>query len=345
MRRRSPFLLGAVALLLLSGCAPTPEPEPTGSVSPQPSPSPTPTAEPIAEPTPAFDVTCEDVAAEMTTLVGAPAGAVEENLSRVSMPNWYPGPALYAFQRSGGIACSTGDDERSWEITIVPGAQTLVEGAASRGGWWGEESRCEDSGMCFFQVLDGDVLVSGLVVDPELATADASRIDEGLRRLATSAASTLRAVEITPSELVGVECAQFLTAIELGEDLDTEVFVIDSFGGWGIPSEVYQVVNGSRICHYASSESEYESQGYLTITTLPGGAWAFSRIEGGTAVDVEGADAALSGVDEFERPVLDLRVGSDWIRLTTYQGSGISDLATVAEQIVQNFTTGRPAPE
>lgn len=343
MRRRSSLLLGAVALLLLSGCAPTPEPEPTASATPKPSATPTPTADPVVEPTPAFDVTCEDVAAEMTATAGASEGVVEENLSRISMPNWYPGPALYSFPRSGGIACSTGDDERSWEITIIPGARTVTEGAATRGGWWGEESRCEDGGMCFFQVIDGDVLVSGLVVAPEFVAEDAPRIDEALRRIAASAAATLRPVEVGPSAIVGAECTRFLTAVELGEDLGSEVFLIDSFGGWGIPSEVYQVVNGSRICHYASSESEYESQGYLTITTLPGGAWAFAEIEEGATVDVEGADAALTGLDEFGRPVIDLRVGADWIRLTTFEGSGISDLAPVAEQIVQNFTVGRPA--
>lgn len=345
MRRRPLLILGAVALLLVSGCAPTPEPTPTASVEPSPSPTPTPTAEPVVAPTPAFDVSCDDVTAEMSNLVGAPAGPVAEHLSLVSMPNWYPGPALYAFQRAAGIACSTGDDERSWEVTIVPGAQTVITGAESRGGWWGEESRCEDNGMCVFQVVDGDVLVSGQVVDPELAADDAARIDEGLRRIAAAAVATSRAFELAPSDIVGVECTQFLTADELGEDLGTEVFLIGSFGGWGIPSEVYQAVNGSRNCYYASSESEYESQGYLTITTLPGGAWAFERIEGSTAVEIEGADAALRGIDEFDRPVLDVRVGPDWIRLTTFEGSGISDLTPVAEHVVQNFTAGRPAPQ
>lgn len=345
MRRRPLLILGAVALLLVSGCAPTPEPTPTASVEPSPSPTPTPTSDPIVAPTPAFDVTCDDVAAEMSALVGAPAGAVEETLSRVSMPNWYPGPALYAFQRAGGIACSTGDDSRSWEVTVVPRAQTVITGAESRGGWWGEESRCEDNGICVFQVLDGDVLVSAQMMEPEVGSGDAARIDEGLRRIAAAAVATSKDVELAPSDIVGVECAQFLTKDELAEELGTEVFLIDSFGGWGIPSEVYQAVNGSRICYYASGESEYESQGYLTITTLPGGAWAFELIEGGTAVEIEGADAALRGVDEFDRPVLDVRVGSDWIRLTTFEGSGISDLTQVAEHVVQNFTVGRPAPQ
>ncbi len=345
MRRRSLLILGAVALLLVSGCTPTPDPKPTVSVDPSPSATPTPTPDPIVAPTPAFDVTCDDVAAEMSALVGPPAGAVEEHLSLVSMPNWYPGPALYAFQRAGGIACSTGDDSRSWEVTIVPGAQTVITGAESRGGWWGEEARCEDNGMCVLQVVDGDVLVSGLVFDPELAADDAARIDEGLRRIAAAAVATSAQVELAPSDIVGVECARYLTAVELGEDLGTEVVLRDSFGGWGIPSEVYQVVNGSRICHHASNGNEYESQGFLTITTLPGGAWAFERIEGGTAVEIEGADAALRGVDEFDRPLIDLRLGTDWIRLTTYQGSGISDLTPIAEQVVQNFTVGRPAPQ
>lgn len=345
MRPRSLLVFSAVALLLLSGCAPTPEPDPTPSTSESadPATTPTPTPEPIVEPETAFDVTCDDVAAEMAPLVGEVAGEVEAALSSVSMPNWYPGPARHAFSRAGGVACSAGDEERSWEVTILPGAQAVTDGAADRGGYWGEEARCEESGMCFFQVIDGDILVSGQVVDPELTADDAEPIAAALRRLGASATETAKDVELPPSDIVGADCARFLTTDELATELDTEVFLIDTFGGWGIPSEVYQTVNGARICYYASGESEYESQGYLMVTTLPGGAWAFERIEGGSEVDVEGADVALSGTDEFDRPVLDLRVGLDWIRLTTYEGSGVRDLTPVAELIVQNYTVGRPA--
>ncbi|MFS0895469.1 hypothetical protein [Microbacterium sp. 179-I 3D3 NHS] len=344
MRRRPLLILGAVALLLVTGCAP--EPEPTATPTRSASPSPSPTAEPIVEPEVAFDVTCDDVAAELATVVGAPAGEIEQGLSLVSAPNWYPGPARYAFSRASGIACSTGDDSRSWEVTIVPGAQAITEGAASRGGYQGEESRCEDNGRCFFQLIDGDVLVSGEVNEPAFRAADAPRIEEALRRLAASASASLRTVEVPPSEIAGAECTRFLTMDELSSALGGQpVSIIDSFGGWGIPSEVYQVVNGSRICYYASGESEYESQGYLALTTLPGGAWAFERIEGATSVDVDGADAALEGTDPFGRDVLDLQVGTDWIRLTDYEGSGIADLRSIAEQIVQNYTAGRPSPQ
>lgn len=348
MRRHPLLILGAVALLVVTGCAPTPEPEPTASVSPTPTESPTPTPEPIVEPEAAFDVTCDDVTAEMTAIVGAPQGPVEDRLSLVSASAQRPGPAQYIYQRAGGIACSTGDVERNWEVTMVPGAKSVTEGAESRGGWFGEYQACDISEMfdsCVVVVVEGDVLVSADIQDAGLTDASAAQVEEALRRLGVAANSSLHEFELPESEIVGVECTRFLTTDELALQLGTEVFRIEQFGGWDIASEVYEAVNGSRLCYYASGMNEYTSQNYLTITTLPAGAWAFERIEGGADVVVEGADAALTGVDEYGRPVLDLRVGPDWIRLTTVDDSGISDLTPIAEQIVRNFTVGRPAPQ
>ncbi|WP_431805557.1 hypothetical protein [Microbacterium paraoxydans] len=340
MRHRPLLALAAITVLLLTGCAP--EPEPTETSTPSPSASPTPTAEPIVAPTPAFDVTCNDVAAEMATATGSEAGAVAEVLGVWSAPNWYPGPAQHMFQRAGGIACSAGTTERNWEVSMAPGAAALTAGAESRGGYAGEEARCEVGGYCFFQVVEGDVLVSGAARDEALGPDDAEAIEAGLRRLGAAAAASLRDVETTESEIVGVECARLLTDVELGEELGAEVHLINQFGGWSIPSEVYQTINGSRICYYASGEDEYSAQGYLMLTSLPGGAWAFERIEGEEPVEVAGADAALTGVDEQGRTVLDVVVGTDWLRLTTFQGSGISDLAPLATTIVENFGVSRP---
>lgn len=340
MRHRPLLALAAVTVLLLSGCAP--EPEPTETSTPSASASPTPTSDPIVAPTPAFDVSCTDVAAEMTAATGEPAGEVAEVLGVWSAPSWYPGPAQHMFQRAGGIACSSGTSERNWEVSVAPGATALIEGAESRGGYAGEEARCEVGGYCFFQVVEGEVLVSGAVVDPALGPDDAPAIKEGLRRIGAAAAASLREVVVPESAIAGVECSRFLTDVEFGEQLGTEVHVIDGFGGWSIPAEVYQTVNGSRICYYASGDDEYSAQGYLMLTTLPGGAWAFERIEGEKPVEVAGADAALTGVDEQGRTVLDVRVGTDWLRLITFQGSGISDLAPLASTIVENFGVGRP---
>lgn len=345
MRLRPLLALGATLVLLTAGCAPTPEPRPEPTASASAAPSPTPTPEPIVEPDAAFDVTCEDVAAEMAALVGPHEGDVAESLSLVSASSWYPGPAQFMFQRAGGIACSTGDESWNWSMTIVPGASAVTAGAAERNGYRGEESRCE-GGYCVFEIVEGDVLLSAGVHDMALEDAsDAARIEEGLRRLAATAASTRRDVEYVESDIVNVECARFLTAEELAAQLGSEVVIIDSFGGWGIPAEVYHVVNGSRICYYASGPDEYEAQGHLMITSLPAGAWAFRTMEG-TPVAIEGADQAMMSTDAFGRPVLDLRIGLDWIRLAGYEnGSGAPDLTPIAEQMVQNFTVGRPAPQ
>lgn len=343
MRVRSLLILGLAAVLVLSGCAPEPEPTPTPSRSADPAPSATPTDTPVTEPETAFDVTCEDVASAMTAALGEMPGTLSEALPLWSSPSWYPGPAQYMFQRAGGIACAQGDAARNWEVSIVPGAQDVTEGAASRDGFWGEEARCESTGYCSFQVVEGDVLVSAGVVDTALGEGDASRIEDALRAVGSSAADTVREVEQTPSEIAGVECSRLLTAADLEGLLGAKVFLIDAFGGWGIPSEVYQEVNGARICYYASDESEYSSQGYVALTSLPGGAWAFERLDTEKTVTVDGADDARAGVDESGRPVLDLRLGADWLRLTTYEGSGISDLRTVAAEIVENYTADRPA--
>lgn len=344
MRHRAFVALGAAAVLLLSGCAPEPEVQPTGT--PTAAVTPAPTSAPAAAPTPAFDVDCADVAAAMTSAVGEVDGDVAEVLGVWSSPSWYPGPAQHMFQRAGGIACSAGTTERNWEVTILPGAAETITGAESRGGFSGEEARCESGGYCFFQLVDGDVLVSATVVDPEKGPDDTATLEEGLRGLGAAAVASLREVEVPESAVAGVDCTRFLTANELAGQVGAEeVHVVDAFGGWSIPVEVYQERNGSRYCYYASEEDEYAAQGYITLTTLPGGAWAFEELEGEDEVEVEGADAALTGVDELGRTVLDLRVGGDWLRLTAFEGSGIDDLAPIGATVAEDLTVARPGGE
>lgn len=340
MRPRALLALGAVAVLLLSGCAPEPEVKPTGTPSAAITPAPTDAA--AQAPTPAFDVDCADVEAAMSAAGGDVGGEVAEVLGVWSSPSWYPGPAQHMFQRAGGIACSAGTAEHNWEVTILPGAEETVAGAESRGGYYGEESRCESGGYCFFQLLDGEVLVSATVVDPEKGPDDTAAFEEALRGLGTAAVASLREVDVPESPVEGVDCTRFLTATELAEQVDAEVYVVDAFGGWSIPAEVYQERNGARICYYASGDDEYAAQGYIMLTTLPGGAWAFDELEGEEKIEVEGADAARTGVDELRRPVLDLRVGADWLRLTTFDGSGIDDLAPIAATIADDFAVARP---
>lgn len=343
MRPRALLALGAVAVLLLSGCAPEPDVKPTGTPSAVVTPAPTDAA--TQAPTPAFEVDCADVAEAMSSAGGEAGGDVAEVLGVWSSPSWYPGPAQHMFQRAGGIACSAGTAEHNWEVTILPGAKETVAGAESRGGYYGEESRCESGGYCFFQLLDGEVLVSATVVDPEKGPDDTAAFEEALRGLGAAAMASLREVDVPESPVEGVDCTRFLTATELAEQVDAEVYVVDAFGGWSIPAEVYQERNGARICYYASGDDEYAAQGYIMLTTLPGGAWAFDELEGEEEIEVEGADAARAGVDELRRPVLDLRVGADWLRLTTFDGSGIDDLAPIAATIADDFAVARPGGE
>ena len=343
MRPRALLALGAVAVLLLSGCAPEPDVKPTGTPSAAVTPAPTDAA--TQAPTPAFEVDCADVAEAMSSAGGEAGGDVAEVLGVWSSPSWYPGPAQHMFQRAGGIACSAGTAEHNWEVTILPGAKETVAGAESRGGYYGEESRCESGGYCFCQLLDGEVLVSATVVDPEKGPDDTAAFDEALRGLGAAAMASLREVDVPESPVEGVDCTRFLTATELAEQVDAEVYVVDAFGGWSIPAEVYQERNGARICYYASGDDEYAAQGYIMLTTLPGGAWAFDELEGEEEIEVEGADAARAGVDELRRPVLDLRVGADWLRLTTFDGSGIDDLAPIAATIADDFAVARPGGE
>ena len=346
MRTRSLLVLGTAALLLVSGCAPEPVPTPKPTASPSASVTPTPTPEPIVDPETAFDVTCDDVAAEMSALVGDPEMPVEPVLSVVSTMGWIPGPGQHMFQRAGGIACSAGATfDRHWEVVLVPGATAVIAGATERQGYWGEQARCEDS-RCYFEFPDGEVLLTATVTGPGLGGADTERMDEAMRRLAASAASTLREVEYIDSEIVGAPCEKFITE----QDVNTLFGVSDAglytdFGGWGIPAEVYEYVNGSRICYFRSSESEYEGPSYLMLTTLPAGAWAFETLEG-TPVDVEGADAAKASSGEHGENVLDVRVGIDWLRFTTYDnGAGAADPAPLAAAAVRNLTVGHTAPQ
>lgn len=350
MRPRLLFLAVMTASLLVAGCAATPIPQPTiAHPSASPSASPTPTASPAVAPEIAFDVTCTDVAAEMAGLTDAVDAPVRELLSTVSGPNWYPGPAQYMFPRSGGLACSQDDGEQLiWEIAIIPGAQLALDGLAREG--YEPFSYC-DIGGCQAIVQEGDVLVSGSVSGPTLTAADTERVDAALRRLAVLAADSQRDIEFQDSELAGVGCERLLTAAELSAawGVRAEMETGFSFGGWGVPAHTYLVVDEAPLCYYSSAAGSYEADPYLTITGLPAGAWAFDLIEGRTPVDVPGVDVAFAGIEStppFSRPFLDLLVGADWIRLTTYdEGDGSYDLMAIAPQIVEHLATGRPAPQ
>ncbi len=338
------LVLGAAAVLLVTGCTAETVPTPTRATSSSPTPTPTPTDEPAVEPEAAFTVTCDDVAAEMSGLVGEPSTPMEPVLSIVSAPGWLPGPAQHMFQRAGGIACSAGDDDRSWEVSLVPGASAVIAGATERQGYWGEQARCD--GRCTFEFPDGDVVLSATVHEPDLGDADVARMEEPMRGLVAAAAASVREVEYIDSDIVGAPCERFITEQEVSALVGEEAALFSDYGGWGIPSEVYQVVNGSRICYYTSAEGDFESiASHLMITTLPAGAWAFEATDGAPA-QIEGADAAKTSTGEYGENILDIRVGSEWIRLMTYDnGSGAADPSPLADVVVRNLTVGRPAPQ
>lgn len=350
MRLSRLFVLGTVAAILLAGCSaePAPKPEPTASESAAvtPSPTPTPTLEPIAAPEPAFDVTCDDVAAEMAALVGEPSTPVEPVMSVVSTMSWIPGPAQYMFQQVGGIACTAGEEaDRRWEVTIVPDAQTVIQGATERQGYWGEQAGCAD-GICTFEFPDGDVLLSATVFEPGIGADETARVDEAMRRLAAGAAATVRDVERIDSDIVGAPCERYITEQQVNEQFGvSDAMLYTDFGGWGIPAEIYHVANGAGICMYRTSAGEYEGPTYLLLTALPGGAWAFEQ-QAGTPAAVEGADAAKTSTGEHGESFLDVQVGGDWIRLVTYDdGAGAVDPTPSAESVVRNLTVGQPAPQ
>lgn len=345
MRLRSLLVLGTAALLLLTACAPEPEPSPTRTPTASATPTPTPTPDPIVAPEAAFDVTCEDVAAEMTALLGEPSTPMLPVLSIVSSPSWRPGPAQHMFQRAGGIACSAGDVSRYWEVSLVPNAQTVIAGATERGGYWGEVSWCSE-GICRLEFPDGDVLLSVEISEPGIGEGDLARVDTALRGLLASAAASVHEVEQEPSDLAGAPCERYITAEQLNGIVGaSDAILFTDFGGWGIPAEVYEVVNGSRICYYTSSPSGYEGSSYLMVTSLPAGAWAFEE-ELGDPVEVEGADAAKTRTGEHGERILDVRLGLDWIRFMTYDnGAGASDPVPLAAAAVRNLTMGATAPE
>ncbi|MDZ4044898.1 MAG: hypothetical protein U1E32_03860 [Rhodoglobus sp.] len=358
MRLRSLALLGVAAVIVLSGCSPEPVVPPSPSASSQaPTPTPTPTQEPIVAPEAAFDVTCDDVSGVVTSLLGASVEGEKDALLQVNAPNWYPGPPQFMMQRAGGIGCSAGDPVSSgaegsmdlvWEIVIVPNAQVIVDGVVTRGGRFPEREDvwCGD-GHCQVSLRDGDVLMTGMLRASGLVESDADRVRTAMAGLLASASGTLRDVEYGASEVAGLACESLLTAEELTEQLGTPVEIVDHtrLGGWGVPAEVYYVNNGGRYCMYAEGQDVYHDATLLSFTTLPSGAWAFETLDGETPVTVAGADAALSGVDFYGRPVLDVRVGLDWLRFVTPDSSDASAMTPIAEMAIQHLTRGRPAPQ
>ncbi|KYK00187.1 hypothetical protein [Microbacterium sp. CH1] len=357
-RRPRLLLVGLVAVLALAGCAPDakPTPEPTRTTAASPTPTPTPTEEPIVAPDAAFDVTCADVAAVVEGL-GLPAVGAQEVLALTSSPSWYPGPAQHMMQRVGGVACSAGDQEahdpdimpqESWEVFLVPGAQAIVDGVTARfeDAPWTEEAWC-DEGRCVAMLRDGDVLLSAALTSPSLTAGDTDRVRGALVELLGPASATARSVEPASSEILGIACDDLLTAQELGEQLGKHVESVDhsQLGGWGVPAEVYYVRSGAQYCMYAEGQDVYNDETFLTINTLPAGAWAFQGLADGTPVPVDGADEASFRTDYYGRSALDVRVGSDWIRFTMFDGGTAETLAPIASMAVEHLERGRSASQ
>lgn len=305
----------------------------------------------------AFDVTCADVNDVIANLLGASVGGEKDVIGLTSGPNWYPGPAQYMMQRAGGIACSAGDPERFdpesfpdayWGIAIVPDAQRILDGAAERGA--GDNGatgvRCSPS-SCIIDLRDGDVLMSGSLWAPGITETDEGRVRAAIEGILASAASTLREVEVAPSEIAAARCESLLTAEEVAAELGRHVEITDftMLGGWGIPAEVYYVKDGGQLCLYAEGMNIYEDATLVSLTTLPSGAWAFEEMDGGSPVTIAGADAALSSVDFYGRSVLDVRVGPDWLRFTFYDGRAASAMTPIATMAVEHLTRGRPSPQ
>lgn len=305
----------------------------------------------------AFDVTCADVNVVVANLLGASVGREKDVVGLTSGPNWYPGPAQHMMQQAGGIACSAGDPDRFdsestpesyWGIAVVPNAQRIIDGATERGAGGNVDIgiRCSPN-SCTFNLRDGDVLLSGSLSSPALTSGDEDRVRAALEGLLASAASTLRDVEEGPSEISGVRCEALLTAEEVAAELGTHVEIVEftKLGGWGIPAEVYYVTDGSQLCLYAEGQDVYNDATLVSLTTLPSGGWAFEELDGGSAVTIAGADAALTSVDFYGRSVLDVRVGADWLRFTTFEGQAAADMTSIATMAVEHLTRGRPAPQ
>lgn len=346
MRHPRYLVFGTAVLFALVGCAPTPEPVVTRTASQPPTPSATPALEPVVEPAPAFDVTCADVADAVAAVIGEPSTPVLPVMSTVSTMGWIAGPAQYMFQRAGGIACSAGGSDDFWEILLFPGAEAVIAGVDARIGVpMSEGGSCSADGYCGFEITEGDVHLSALFVDPDLDDSTSAGLDAALRGLVRSAAEDTRDVEIANSDIEGARCERFVTIEELSALLGTEVKQFAHFGGWGVPAEVYNVVDRASHCLYTSPGAGYEVSNYLQITTLPAGRWAFER-QDGVPVVVEGADEAKASSGELGESFLDVRVGDDWIRFTTYEGeSGARDPLPIATRIVRNLTVGHLAPQ
>jgi hypothetical protein len=309
----------------------------------------------------AFDVTCADVADAVENLLGAPVGDAKDILGVTSSPNWHPGPAQHMMQRAGGIGCSAGDAERfdpdsapadHWSIAITPDAQALIDGAVERGaGDAGTEGVYCQEGSCIFTLRESDILLTGSVWSSGLGEGSGDGVRGAMAGLLASAADSLRDFEYGESKIAGVRCETLLTAEEVTEHLGAHTEIVDytRLGGWGVPAEVYFVKDGGQYCMYAEGQDVYNDATFVSITTLPAGAWAFENLESGSesgsAVEVAGADAALMGVDYYGQSVLDVRVGLDWLRFATPAEQDDSEMIPLAEMAIEHFTRGRPAPQ
>lgn len=273
----------------------------------------------------------------MGEFAGFPADQAKERIAITNSSSWYPGPAEFMAQRAGGVVCGYDGDDGHWDVMILPNAQTIIDGMALK-RMTEEPSQCNE-GSCTLMAREGDALLFGGVNAPSLTedSVSAARLLAQTWVDRASASQDEAGFEVSASAIAGVGCDVLLPADDLNALWGVDAKMQDEFGGWGVPAEVFFVVDGGTFCVYDSDPGGYEGEQYLILTDLPGGAWAFDLLEGRTPTQVAGADAAYEGHHSGTRFV-DILIGADWVRLT-FAADAPYDLVAAAELVAANVAS------
>lgn len=301
--------LAALAVVLLAGCTADP-------VAPAPSPSPVAEFQPITQPQQVFGGDCGLLLSddEARGILG-PMPPVSSRAELVL-------PVDLAVENAGGLSCQWG----GLLLDLVPaGAVDPIADRVSCGpsdGQLGGAYRCD-----LAATVDG-VVLSG-VLTFEVEPADAMGAAQAVIDLFTArAASGAIAARSEPGAWpIPLDCAAADLDALAAEFGDAPSIEIVQLGGDAYRTPVQAALEGSAYlagCAYGNPALTVEQKnagvvGYVAITALGGGAWAYDRLDDGLPVEVPGFDAAVL-VESGDWYYLNLFSGPNWM-----QTSGSTD--------------------
>ncbi len=342
-------LVGAVSLAACTplGAGPTPT-IPAGPA--EPTPTPTPTVDPLAGPESVIGVGCDGILSTSSLAGAFPAGVTAIDAGEADMGSSPTISLTYTVRSLGGLACEWNNGEPGqippgWSNPAYVGVIVLVlPNATSQ--WDRFESIYASSGAvgsycaatsvplyCSTNQIVGTSWVEVTVIGAASEAAGTALGTEALGVIGAAGPGAPAWSPPTDTLALPAECPGVVTdaAVQSALGLSDPVAASTGGGGWSLGAGARENWGGPH-CYWSFVGAD---AGVGSLSTLPGGAWAWNEASAFLTFPSPPASASLPGLapgDEAwlrcasadEYCVLDLVIGRNWVEVYVWRDAGPS---------------------